>query len=184
MRIDARKLDRLPHTDGRRMQSAAHGTKPIRGQSERVLWLKRGLARRVPHRSLAPPRERARHPREALRRPHEAPAIGHDLRRWVADAEAAWGGPEARPGSRVYPGTHKIILDTTDGLSVVPSLSLDRLQKLYSRHYIMPPRAAIVMVGLAGFLFRCFRDASFRHIIRPAMEAHLARRSGRSWRDR
>jgi hypothetical protein len=47
-------------------------------------------------------------------------------------------------------------------LSVVPFLSLDRLQKLYSRRYIMPPHAAMVMVGLAGF-FRCFRDASFRH---------------------
>jgi hypothetical protein len=57
----------------------------------------------------------------------------HDLR-WLADAEAA--GPEARRGTRVYRGTHTLILDTTDGLS---ALSLDRLQKLYARHYIMPP---------------------------------------------
>jgi hypothetical protein len=53
-------------------------------------------------------------------------------RRIVSD----WRLAEA-PGATGRTHDH---LDTTDGLSaVVPFLSLDRLQKLYSRHYIIPP---------------------------------------------
>ena len=41
---------------------------------------------------------------------------------------------------KVYRGTHKIILDTTVVyLGFLPFLSLERLQKLYSRYYIIPP---------------------------------------------
>ena len=56
-----------------------------------------------------------------------------------ADAEAACVGLEAHRGSRIYRRTHDHPRHHRWSLGVVPFLSLDRLQKHYSRHYIIPP---------------------------------------------
>jgi hypothetical protein len=85
------------------------------------------------------------------------------------------GGLCRTGGSPRFPGatgrTHDDPRHHRWSLGVVPFLSLDRLQKLHSRHYIIPPMPPWLWSGWPASFFAASATPASVVIIRPAMEA-------------